>query len=852
MLLFQMMMFLPAKTKAYLAMKKRLFPIATTILLLILSLVPTYAQDTEQDAADDGSEASSSEEASLAKDPVEVEQWMIIRRQEAEIKASKKIQAAEAALVKKDLEEAQKALAEARKILTSKPQISPDSAAGKVLYPKVEKIEAWIELYNADQAYQNGDLFKAMEGAQKALQLDPSLDKAQKLAETIRSKLSVNMRDGQVNPALNPYFVRRVQRVKQLIKEGQDYLSTGQLDKAEQAFRTVLSSDRDPDLRNDPYNITAAKYLQEIQKQKRQFADEAANVAKLGYDTDVKKAWSEDIRAVVSDIKSSSSSSVEAVPITRRNDFEIQRKLRSLILPQVDFSDASIKDAADYLTSQSRAIDPENTGVSFLVQNAASDQSKTVTISLRDVPIGEALRYITRLAEVKFKVDENAVLIVPLSARTDVLVTRRFKVRPKFIADAIPEADSSDTDSRRRGTAVTQVSTSGDQAKAALENLGMEFPEGAQAIYSSVTSLLTVRNTQDQIDLLEELLWSDQANDGIAKLVRVQTKVLEVAQVDLEELATNWALTGEVNPLGNLGYGVTPIGGSHMRFGAVQAGTSLRGASNSLPANSLDALIGNKPADVNNGSATVQFQPNAFSVRGMIDGNAFSMMVSALQQKTSSSIISSPSIVVSSGSQGVIEVVREFYYPTNWTAPVIEGSANATVPSWPDEFIEDPRKVGLSMTVLPTVDADNRLISIELEPEFTDFQGFIDYGPTISEQDTGDYFERDDGDGNVDETYYPNGTPSSPNTINVPVFFTRKLEGVSVDVLDGYTMVVAGLIREQLETVDDSVPILSDIPLIGRAFRSKVERSSRRNLMMFVSPRILRPDGQPVNPTAGQ
>jgi len=89
------------------------------------------------------------------------------------------------------------------------------------------------------------------------------------------------------------------------------------------------------------------------------------------------------------------------------------------------------------------------------------------------------------------------------------------------------------------------------------------------------------------------------------------------------------------------------------------------------------------------------------------------------------------------------------------------------------------------------------------------------------------------------------------NVINQPVFSTRTVENAQMEIQDGYTMVLGGLIREDISTVDDKVPILGDIPLLGRLFRSKAEQAIKKNMLIFVTVRILRPDGEPLNPTVG-
>ena len=66
-----------------------------------------------------------------------------------------------------------------------------------------------------------------------------------------------------------------------------------------------------------------------------------------------------------------------------------------------------------------------------------------------------------------------------------------------------------------------------------------------------------------------------------------------------------------------------------------------------------------------------------------------------------------------------------------------------------------------------------------------------------------------------------------------------------VTIWDGATVVMGGLTREQAVTVDDKVPVLGDIPLLGRLFQSKGESSEKRNLLIFVSANLISPGGSP-------
>ena len=59
-------------------------------------------------------------------------------------------------------------------------------------------------------------------------------------------------------------------------------------------------------------------------------------------------------------------------------------------------------------------------------------------------------------------------------------------------------------------------------------------------------------------------------------------------------------------------------------------------------------------------------------------------------------------------------------------------------------------------------------------------------------------------------------------------------------------MAMGGLIREDVQKVNDKVPILGDIPFAGRLFRSNVDQKIKKNLIIFVTARLLDASGQPL------
>jgi general secretion pathway protein D len=88
------------------------------------------------------------------------------------------------------------------------------------------------------------------------------------------------------------------------------------------------------------------------------------------------------------------------------------------------------------------------------------------------------------------------------------------------------------------------------------------------------------------------------------------------------------------------------------------------------------------------------------------------------------------------------------------------------------------------------------------------------------------------------------------NRIEMPVFSKRSVN-TSLTIYDGYTVAVGGLMREDVQTVEDKVPILGDIPFIGRLFQSEGENRIKSNLIIFVTAQIIDATGAPLRGNAG-
>jgi general secretion pathway protein D len=79
-----------------------------------------------------------------------------------------------------------------------------------------------------------------------------------------------------------------------------------------------------------------------------------------------------------------------------------------------------------------------------------------------------------------------------------------------------------------------------------------------------------------------------------------------------------------------------------------------------------------------------------------------------------------------------------------------------------------------------------------------------------------------------------------------PFFHVRSID-THISIYNGATVVMGGLITEERKAMDDKVPFLGDIPFLGRLFRSRSEWSNKRNLLIFVTARLVDPSGRVVN-----
>ncbi|MBN8709147.1 MAG: hypothetical protein BGO12_07795 [Verrucomicrobia bacterium 61-8] len=655
------------------------------------------------------------------------------------------------------------------------------------------------------------------------------------------------------NKTLTPSFIANVEEVKQLLTEAKGFYDSGRFDLAQKRYEQVLNIDR--------YNIAARRGMEQVDNARANYANVAYGEARGDMLREVKKGWELPIRKF--DVKGSSI--IDQPQIDTRGTSAINRKLDEIIIPKVDFSDATIREALDFLKQRAVALDtgeqdPSHRGVNIVLKLApdAPEAQQRISLSLTDIPLRVAIDYVAKAANLKLKIEPYAVVVVPQSEPTDILITKEYKVPPSFIT-ALPA--STDTASAGGGGNGSISVAPGSQSAVAarstarqfLEANGVTFPPNASANFLTASSKLIVRNTQANLDIIDSLV--EVQLQTPPSQVEIESKFLEVTQNNLNELGFDWLLgqfalpggTGVYGGGGTEGFGRSinssqypfinpgtslPVGASSSTSGPVTSGN--RTGSSAISVNAVDALLFGSPV----GPAA-----GALTLAGIFTNPQFQVVIRALSQNKGVDLVSAPKVTTKSGQRATIQIVREFRYPTEYDLPQVSASSGSTyqpvVPTTPTAF--DTKPVGITLEVEPTVGPDGFTIDLTLSPRVVEFDGFINYGSPISASVAG----ITGGTGSIINLAPTFTFVATENVINQPVFSTREVT-TDVTVFDGATVVLGGLIREDVQKVEDKTPILGDIPLAGRLFRTTADQHIKRNLIMFVTANLLDPAGQPL------
>lgn len=660
------------------------------------------------------------------------------------------------------------------------------------------------------------------------------------------------------NKTITPDFTEHQNEIARLWMEAEGFCSAARFDLAQRRYEQILSI--------DPYNTAARQGEERLHRSKDKYYQQAAQEGRSRLLWQVTKGWERPVSQFQND-RSGVCSNVDGIE-------EIRAKLNKILLPKVEFHDVTVREAIDFLKQRSRELDPTpidsggRRGINIVLKwenekmrtfpaistdpGPTQENNPRINLNLTNIPLYEAIRYVSELAGLKVKVEPYAVSIVPLSESTDQLITKEYRVLPSFLparpadlksAGGIPGLNSISEKSKpwvRIG------------AQEYLQSQGVPFPKGSFANYMPAGSRLIVRNTPDALNLIDSLVTA--ANGAAPLQVQIESKFVNISQDNLKQLGFDWLL-GPVSLPGGFALSggdgsatdpshdaITnpdtgfPLGGNPITSN-LRTGTSLNTA---VSFNSINALLAQ--------GFNKSLASSLFRISGIFTRPQFQVVMRALSQTKGVDLVSAPKVTARSGQKATIKMIHAFPYPTEFHPPQIPQKgivaskdvlpnnafiSQTVTPTTPTRF--EVRNTGITMEVEPVVGPDGLTIDLNLSPEVVDFDGFVNYGVPIL------------GIVNQAVTGIPSSTVLTQNTIHQPIFSTRKVT-TSVSIWDGQTVALGGLMREDTQKVEDKIPLLGDIPLVGQLFRSNLDQKIKENLIIFVTARLIDTQGRPIRP----
>jgi general secretion pathway protein D len=221
-------------------------------------------------------------------------------------------------------------------------------------------------------------------------------------------------------------------------------------------------------------------------------------------------------------------------------------------------------------------------------------------------------------------------------------------------------------------------------------------------------------------------------------------------------------------------------------------------------------LASNTTAGISNGALPVSPTGTAVSGTAALIGAAtrgvpgfnylmnatnFNVVLNALQGITTVNVLSSPNITVLDNRTARLQIGDQ--------VPIVKQSGQSALAAGAPILNQiELKDTGVILSVTPRVNK-NGLVVLDINQEVSDV------------------------------------VPTTSSTINSPTIRQRRV-ATSVAVNDGHTLALGGLVQEKAQLVNESFPILGDLPIIGTAFRNRSDLRARTELIVFIRPKVIR------------
>jgi general secretion pathway protein D len=389
-------------------------------------------------------------------------------------------------------------------------------------------------------------------------------------------------------------------------------------------------------------------------------------------------------------------------------------------------------------------------------------------------------------------------------------------------------------------TRTNAMQSASESVRTFFTALGVDLTPPKSVFFNDREGSLIVRATMQDLDVIEAAV---QVLNIAPPQVNIKAKFVEVSQNDNRALGFDWYVG---NILMGGGSTVLSAGSAPSFTGQPSQANPLgffpgTSTGTTIPPNANDQLLTsglrNQFGSLQNPTPT----PTLATLTGILTDPQFRVVLHALQQRDGVDLLTESSVTTLSGRQTQIQVVDLQTIVTGVNTGSTGGNfgtgagtgagLGGTVVQNTSPTINygtSTLPFGPTLDVVPYVSADGFTIQMTLIPTITEF---------LQYDNPGGFVPQVQGISSI-------GGASQPLTAQLPLpHFRIRQVTTSAIVWDGQTVVLGGLITENVTKLKDQVPVLGDLPVVGRFFRSESSSTAKVNLMIFVTPTIIDPAG---------
>lgn len=461
---------------------------------------------------------------------------------------------------------------------------------------------------------------------------------------------------------------------------------------------------------------------------------------------------------------------------------------------------------------------------------------ETISISLKDVTVMEALETIRDLFGYDYKLTGTRIMVQPAIIQTRVfqvnyLMSQRrgrsdVRVSSGAISDSVvaPGAGLPGSASPTPSIPTAAGALPGQAGSASQVIVGSRVvttsdsdiwkeltealkaivgPEpGRQVVLSPQSGVILVRAMPAEIRSVEEYLRATRV--VIERQVMLEAKIIEVELSDGYQAGVNWAAFRSGGNSRFAGGTISPA--TELRPNGEVLTPTARAADGTILASSLLRSNPGAPGDITTG----------FGVPGTLLGLAFqtgnfAALLSFLETQGNLQVLSSPRIASLNNQKAVLKVGNDDFFVTNITTTTLTSVAGGTTQS--PSITVQPFFSGVALDITPQIDDNNQII-LHVHPSVSEV---VEKTKNIDLGTSGNF-----------------RLPLASSTINESDTIVR--------VQDGNIVAIGGLMRETTRRRRSGVPGLSDVPVVGNLFRSSANEARKSELVILIKPTIVHGD----------